>query len=117
MDEDLSTTLLRDRLDEELHQLEHLQRSQDELAEELLKHSSCPDSDLKDAVEDNKVVILEKEKRIIGIHESLMKKDAAYRKEKHTRASLSRLLNSASLVVGAASTGGVASTVDDGFYL
>lgn len=70
---------LRDLLAELLHQLEHLRRSQAELAEALQIEPS--DDDFKAAMVDNEAVILRKEQQVRETMALLRQIDPAYRAE------------------------------------
>ena len=91
MDEEFTEipSILRYKLEEELNQLEHLERSQQELLEYL---ASSPDPECQQAFDSNIAFLTQKEQRILRIHAALMNSDVAYRKEKIIRASLSNLL-------------------------
>ena len=85
---EVQTSLLRDSLEEMLNSMEHLQRTQTRLEEylTLMPH----DIDLQTAYNENKIVAAKKARKLIEIHDNLMRTCPAYRLEKETRKDLSR---------------------------
>lgn len=93
--EEIEAAKIRSLIDECLHQITFLQKSQVSLNEALIE---CPDDeDFSLAVSENNVVIQSKQAKIIRLRESLFRVDAAYREERrsgvaqHQRASLEEL--------------------------
>ena len=84
------TTLLRLRLEEEIHSTQKLQESQEEI-EAFLQENSDPD--FEQAYVENREVLARKLVCIHELHHKLMKKDPAYRQEKSKRADLTSLVD------------------------
>ncbi len=89
-----STTLIRLRLEEEIHSTGKLQESQKELKEFLLRNS---DPEFEQAYVENKEVLERKLTCINELHDKLMTIDPAYRQEKSRRADLVSLMDTMNL--------------------
>lgn len=84
-DDDENLNILREELEEELHKIDHLERSQNELKIAL---QACPqDKDFLLAVRENEGILSSKRRRVAELHEVLMRRDAAYRTEPYLAAS------------------------------
>jgi hypothetical protein len=80
--EEIEGAKIRSLIDECMHQITFLQKSQVSLNEALIE---CPDDeDFLLAVSENNVVIQSKEAKIIRLRESLFRVDAAYREERRS---------------------------------
>ena len=87
---------LRYILEEELHKIEHLERSNFELADAF---KLVEDEDFKTAIEENNITLNKKRELVIQIHELLLKKDKSYRNEPYLeRAGLARILSDYTVV-------------------
>ena len=79
LENSLNLHTLRSLIEENLHQLEHLTRSQHEISEYL---SSEPnDADFAAALSENEISIARKKVRILSAHDTLMESDLNYRNE------------------------------------
>ena len=84
-----SPLLLRLRLDEEINSTQKLQESQKEIKEFLLQNSG---SDVEQAYNENKEVLIRKCATINEIHNKLIEVDPAYRQKNSKRADLTSLV-------------------------
>mmetsp|Transcript_32451 Transcript_32451/g.30938 ORF Transcript_32451/g.30938 Transcript_32451/m.30938 type:complete len:191 (-) Transcript_32451:212-784(-) len=82
--EEIEGAKIRSLLDECLHQITFLQKSQESLKEALIE---CPDDeDFLLAVSENNDVIQSKGVKIAGLQKTLLRVDAAYREERRSTA-------------------------------
>jgi hypothetical protein len=89
--EEIEGAKIRSFIDECLHQITFLQKSQESLKEALIE---CPDDeDFLLAVSENDDVIQFKRVRIVRLQESLLRVDAAYREERRSTAQQQRVVS------------------------
>jgi len=82
-DDDQRLNVLREELEEELHKIDHLERSQNELR---IAIEEKQDRDFLQAIRENNGIINAKRRRVAELHEVLLRRDPAYRAEPYLAA-------------------------------